>query len=416
VTTATSNDLRPVWAAIDLQALRHNYRTLKHLSHPGNIMPIVKGDAYGHGAVETVAAIWAEGGRDFGVAYLEEALELRESFPEARLLAMGPSLPNQAEAFLTNNVIPAIAGWDQAEAFSRAACQAGKTLGVHIKIDTGMGRLGLTAAQISDGTSEPALTLGDSPGSSLDIQSETPQETLPKILPVTQLILRIKRLPGIRLEGIYTHLADADETDSSFADEQWHLFEQIRTDLLRHNINIPMRHVANSAGILRWTGRQDRICEYSRPGILLYGISPSSDPSPPADFRPVLSLHAKITHLKHLPAGHSVSYNRTFVAPAPIQVALLPLGYADGLRRDLSNLGQVLIRGRRAPIIGRVCMDQTMVDVTDIPDAAVGDEAVLIGRSGQEEITAGEMAGWCRSIPYEIVCGISKRVPRLYIN
>ncbi|MCL1791073.1 MAG: alanine racemase [Peptococcaceae bacterium] len=385
-----SKDIRPVWAAIDLQALRHNYRLLQNLCHPGGVMPIVKADAYGHGAVEAVEALWAEGARMFGVAYLEEALELSEKYNQARILVMGPSLPTKAEAFVAafhGTIIPAVSSWDQAVAFSQAASHAGTTLGVHIKVDTGMGRLGFLATR----------TPGDS--------SES----------VAHIIQRISRLPGLHLEGIYTHLTDADE-EISIADEQWGLFQEIRSDLTALGVSIPVQHIANSAGILRWTGRPDRMADYSRPGIVLYGISPSSDPRPPADFRPVLSLCSKITHIKDLPAGHSVSYNRTYVAKTPIRFAILPLGYADGLRRELSNLGQVLIRGCRAPIIGRVCMDQTMVDVTGIPDAAVGDEAILIGRSGQDEITAGEMAGWCRTIPYEIVCGISKRVPRVYVN
>jgi alanine racemase len=311
---------------------------------------------------------------------------------------------------VAGKVTPAIASWEQAQAFSQAACRADTLLDVHIKIDTGMGRLGFLASP--RGFPERDLSEWDS----------SEQDFSQSVTQLAQLIGRISRLPGIRIEGLYTHLADADE-EGSIADIQWQLFERVQAALLRQAVNIPVGHVANSAGILRWAGREDRRSAYSRPGIVLYGISPSSDPLPPAGFRPVLSFRARITHLKLLPAGHSVSYNRTYIAPGPTRMAVLPLGYADGVRRELSNRGQVLIRGRRAPIIGRVCMDQTMVDVTGIPDVALGDEAVLIGRQTDldlsahacgEEITAGEVAGWCRTIPYEIVCGISKRVPRMY--
>ncbi|MDR2736769.1 MAG: alanine racemase, partial [Gracilibacteraceae bacterium] len=217
-----SNDTRPVWAAIDLQALRHNYRVLQKLCHPGGVMPIVKADAYGHGAVEAVGALWADGARAFGVAYLEEALELRERFAQARILVMGPSLPTQAAAFVAacdGDIMPAVASWDQAAAFSQAACEAGKTLGVHIKVDTGMGRLGFLVAPSPADSSEP----------------------------VAQRIQRVSRLPGLRLEGIYTHLTDADE-QVSIADEQWGLFQRVRSDLLELDVSIPIQHIANSAG------------------------------------------------------------------------------------------------------------------------------------------------------------------------
>ena len=370
--------MRPVWAEINLAALKRNFRRLRAKT-PGVIIPIVKANAYGHGAVEVVRALWQEGARRFGVAFLEEALVLRAAFPEAWIMALGPTLPGQAAGFAEHNIVPEVFSYAQAEALSQEALRHGRDLVIHVKVDTGMGRIGFRETAVEE-------------------------------------ITRISRLPALKIEGLYTHLATADEEDNGYAEEQWSRFARIYAELKERGVEIPERHIANSAGILRWGHNADRACEYSRAGILLYGISPMPEGKYQEEFEPVLSWHTRIVSIKTIEAGQSVSYGRTFVAAADTRVAVLPLGYADGLRRDLSNRGHVLIRGRRAPVIGRICMDQTMIDVSAIPEATVGDEAVLIGEMDSEKLSVSDMAALCGTIPYEILCGISGRVPRRYVG
>lgn len=368
------DNFRPVWAEVDLGALRRNLNRIK-IYTDGQIMPIVKADAYGHGALEVVKVLQQEGIQRVGVAFLEEALEIRRFFPDMTIMVIGPTLPTYSELLVQQDIIPEVFQVEQAEALSRAAGKLQKKARLHIKIDTGMGRIGFRQNALQE-------------------------------------VRRIAGLPHLEIEGIYTHLATADAEDLSYARSQLAAFDQIHRQLEAYGIRIPLRHAANSPAILQLQEGHYEIC---RPGIILYGLPPFLHSHQAASFEPVLSWKAQISHLKWLDPGESVGYGRSFLATRPTQVATLPLGYADGLRRSLSNRGTVLICGQRAPIIGKICMDQTMVDVTDVEGVHLGDLVTLLGKDQHEVITAEEMAQLCDTISYEILCGISKRVPRVYL-
>ena len=365
---------RPVWAEIELDALRHNYRLIKGYTG-SEIMPIVKADAYGHGAAEVVRTLRGEGARRFGVAFLEEAIELRRYFPDVILMVIGPTLPEFSDILVREDIIPEIFQVEQAEALSAAALKLNKTAKLHIKVDTGMGRIGFRETAFED-------------------------------------ILQICRLPNLDVEGIYTHLATADCHDRSYSIQQLAQLDDLYQKLCNAGVIIPVRHAANSPAVMQIPASHYEIC---RPGLILYGLNPLEQSSEGADYRPVLSLKARISHLKTIGRGESVGYGRSFIAEYPTKVATLPLGYADGLRRSMSNGGEVIIKGKRAKIIGKVCMDQTMVDVTEIEGVKLGDAVTIIGRDGDEIITADEIARRAETISYEILCGITKRVPRVYI-
>ena len=368
-------NFRPVWAEINLSALKHNLQRIRGYTR-SEIMPIVKADAYGHGAVQVVRTLKEEGIQRFGVAFLEEALELRGHFPDLTLMVIGPTIPEYSDILVNEEIIPEIFLVEQAVALSKAAIRLNKIAKIHIKVDTGMGRIGFRDSAFED-------------------------------------VQRIALLPGLEIEGIYTHLATADSEDLSYARQQLAIFDNLNERLLSVGINIPIRHAANSPALMQIPESHYELC---RPGLILYGLLPMSHVGQDDGFEPVLSLKTRISHLKTIDKDHSVGYGRTFIAQGPTKVATLPLGYADGLRRSLSNRGEVLIRGKKSGIIGRICMDQTMVDVTAIEDVEVGDEVIIIGRDGSEEIDAEQIAQYVGTISYEIVCGISKRVPRLYTN
>jgi len=367
--------LRPVWAEVDLAALRRNYARIRSYTK-SMLMPIVKADAYGHGAVPVVKALKDLGVKRFGVALLEEALEIKHAFPDLSLMVIGFTPPEQAEMAVDAEIVTGVFRLDHAQALSEAALRQHKTARLHVKIDTGMGRIGFRPEEVGE-------------------------------------ILRLAALPRVEIEGIYTHFAVADQTDLSFTREQLRRFNEVYARLHAEGLKIPLRHAANSAAILRLP---EAHFELVRPGIILYGLPPSAQAGRDAGFEPVLSWKARISHVKVIAAGETVSYGRTFRAAYPTRVATIPLGYADGLRRSLSNRGEVLVRGARSTIIGRVCMDQTMLEVTKIPDVQCGDIVTLLGKDGMQQIDATEMAGWLGTINYEVVCGISKRVPRVYIN
>ncbi len=366
---------RPVWAEVNLNSLRHNIRRIKKLTN-SEIMPIVKADAYGHGAVQIVRTLREEGIQRFGVAFLEEALELRSHFSDSIIMVIGPTLPEYSEILVKEEIIPEIFQVEQAIALSEAAVKLKKNAKIHIKIDTGMGRIGFRETALED---------------------------------ITQISL----LPNIYVEGIYTHLATADSPDLSYTQRQLNQLNKLHDRLSASGIDIPIRHAANSPAVMQVSASHYEIC---RPGLIVYGLNPLEDLAQDIDLLPVLSLKARISHLKTIDPGESVGYGRSFFAERSTKVATLPLGYADGLRRAMSNGGEVLIKGQRVLIIGKVCMDQTMVDVSDIENVAVGDEVTILGKDGDEAITAKELADRADTISYEILCGITKRVPRIYLN
>jgi alanine racemase len=339
------------------------------------ILAVVKARAYGHGAVAVSRRLLGLGADMLGVALIEEGRELREAGITAPILVMGAQFPEQAGAIVAEKLTPTVSTLSYAQALSTAAVTMKITVPVHVKIDTGMGRIGVP-----------------------------PDEAL-------DFIAALSQLPGIDVQGVMTHFADADLRDKVFAANQLDRFQALITELDARGIRIPLRHAANSAAVLDF---ERALFTMIRPGLMLYGYNPLEAGSERADLVPVLSLVTRIAFLKSVPAGVSISYGRTFVTQCESRIATLPIGYADGYSRALSNIGEVLVRGVRARIVGRVCMDMCMIDVTDIPGVCEGDDVVLIGAQGAERITADEIAVKTGTIAYEVLCGISSRVPRIY--
>jgi alanine racemase len=356
---------------IDLEALSHNYGEVTSRIAGRKVLAVVKAQAYGHGAVAVSRRLVELGVDMLGVALVEEGLELRSAGIDKPVLVMGPVRPEQAVSIIKAGLTPVVFTKQMAEALSRAA--AGKRVPVHVKVDTGMGRIGLP-----------------------------PEDAL-------AFIREFAAMPGLAVEGLMTHFADADLKDKQFASAQLDSFEMLVRSLDEAGISVPLRHAANSAAVLEY----DRaLLTMVRPGLMLYGYDPLERRGG-FDLRPVLSLVTRIAYLKKVPAGVPISYGRTFVTKRESLIATVPIGYADGYSRGLSNRGEALVRGRRVPVAGRVCMDMIMLDVTDVPSVAEGDEVALIGCQGQERITADDLAGWTGTIAYEVLCGIGARVPRI---
>lgn len=362
---------RKVAAYINTSNLLNNYRAIRNLSGKAKVCAVVKADAYGHGAV-AIARILEKAGADYlAVAFLEEAVELRSAKIAAPILVCGATDPANADIVVEEGLTQTVYTEELAEALSVSARKKGLPAKIHVKIDTGMHRQGI----------EPEAA--------------------------GAFARAIRNLEGLQVEGAYSHFAEADKPDKSFTLFQLERFRGALDILNREGVHPTIRHIANSAGLLHFPeSRMDMV----RPGILLYGLSPDAGPRPPAGFLPVMRLCASIATIRTIRAGESVSYGRLFTASRPTRVALLQLGYADGYPRLLSNKASVLVRGRRAPVIGRICMDQCMIDVTDIPEARDGDEVTLFG---VPELPAGELSRLLGTIDYEITCGISKRVPRI---
>jgi alanine racemase len=370
---AGSSSDRPTLATIDLNALSHNYAEVTRRAGNRKVLAVVKAQAYGHGAVPVARRLVGLGCPMLGVATVEEGRDLRDAGITVPLLVMAPVFPEQAEVIVGAKLTPVVYTLAVSRALSGAVAGSGGKVTVHVKVDTGMGRVGVT-----------------------------PEEGV-------SFIETISRLPGIVVEGLMTHFADADLRDKQFAAAQMDRFESLLRTLESAGIDIPLRHAANSAAVLEY-GRA--LLTMVRPGLMLYGYNPLES-GVAADLRPVLSLFTRIAFLKKVPAGVPISYGRTFVTKRESLIATIPIGYADGYSRGLSNTGEALVRGKRVPVAGRVCMDMTMLDVTDVPDVAAGDEVVLIGSSGSERITADDIAARTGTIAYEVLCGISGRVPRI---
>ncbi len=364
------------WAEIDLDALKHNFIQIKSLVDPKTkVMAVVKANAYGHGAVLCARTLIDAGADYLAVATVEEALELREAGIKAPLLILGYIPPAAAEAVIVNNITATVYSTDFAEALSQTATRLNKNCNIHLKINSGMERIGFE-----------------------------PDET--------EKMLSVCRLPGLAVEGIFTHLACADEEDSGSVHTQYRLFEKTFTALQNAGISLPLKHILNSAGIFDFPEYQ---LDMVRPGIVLYGYYPSHFiHTERAELRPVMALKSRVAHLHTLQAGNSVSYGHTYTAASDRLLATIPVGYADGLPRLLSSRGKTLANGTAAPIVGRICMDQCMIDVTSVNTISVGDEITIIGKQGDEEITADVLAKLTNTISYEILCDIGKRVPRLY--
>ena len=369
-------DFDNTWVKIDLSAIEANIDAIAAKANVP-VMAVIKADAYGHGAVP-IARLLEKKCAFFGVSSMLEAMELRSAGIRLPILILGATPDDAYPLAVREDIRPAIFTWESACALSRAAAAQGKTVRLHFAADTGMSRIGLQV------TEEAA-----------------------------DLCARIAALPGLVCEGLFSHFATADETDLTRARAQAARFADFDAMLKARGLKIPIRHLNNSAGVMNFSEHYDMV----RSGIVTYGLYPSSEVDPgDLPLRPALSWYSRVTHVKTLPAGREISYGGTFVTTRDTRVATVAVGYADGYRRSLSGRFYVLIRGRKAPILGRVCMDQLMVDVTDIPDAAAGDTVTLAGRDGKERITIEELAAAAGSFNYETVCGISRRVPRVYLK
>ena len=373
--------LRPAWLEINLDNLIWNIRVIRGMTDAGaKICASMKSNAYGHGAARVAAAALENGADSLSVAFLDEALELRASGVKAPILILGVLERPGAGEIISNDITQTICSLSDAEALSAEAVRQNKTARVHIKIDTGMGRLGFIC---------------DSPNTYDDVTAAC-------------------ALPGICAEGLFTHFSTADEPDASYAKRQLAAFYEIYAALTRRGIRLQCLHCSNSAAI---SGFQAAHLDMVRPGIALYGGVGKLPGLHHRDMplRRVMSLRTKVAFMKTVPAGSNIGYGRRFTARRTSVIITLPVGYGDGYCRGLScGVGEVLVNGRRAPIAGMICMDQCMADATDIGGVKVGDEAVLFGKQGDDEITLEEVSAKLNTIPYEIMCSISRRVPRLY--
>ena len=372
---------RPTWAEIDHNALAHNYRVIRnHVGDEVKILAAVKANAYGHGAVECARRLAAAGCDWFGVALPEEGLELRQAGIDKPILCLGGFWPGQETACLQQHLTPVVYRSDMLEAFDRAAGDAGLNADVHVKIDTGMGRLGVRADHLPDFCD--ALT----------------------------------KCQHIRLGGLMTHLAVADdENKQEFTGEQMREFHEAVAAFRARGFSPPLIHAENSAATFAQARDGENMV---RPGGTLYGfmrdVLPPNIPPPP--LRPVMSLYSRIMLLKQVPRGEKLGYGTTFETQRDSLIATLPVGYNDGYSRALSNRGRVIVRGQFAPVVGRVSMDMTLIDVTEVDRVQLNDQVTLLGADGPNRITAEEIGATASTISYEITCGISDRVPRIYVG
>jgi len=369
---------RPTWVEIDLSAIANNTRQIQSLVGPGvRILASLKADAYGHGALKVARTVLHNGASMLGVATVSEAVPLREAGISAPILVFGYVPHWQMREAVRLGLTITLYSIESAQALSRMALALREAVKVHVKVDTGMGRLGIRAEQITE---------------------------------VLQLIHEIIDLPGLELEGIFTHFAMADTRDQTHARMQLVRFQHVLDVIEGEYMRPPLVHACNSAAIL---SLPEAHFDMVRPGIALYGLDPSSEVRLPGGFRPALSFKTQVAQVKVIPEGECISYGCTYTTERTTRVAILPVGYADGFRRAPTNWGSVLIHGQEAPLLGRVCMDQCIIDVSHIPYVRMGEEVVLIGRQGEASLTAEEVAQRLGTNNYEVVSEILARVPRV---
>ncbi len=379
----TTGGYNRAYAQVDLSAIRRNIDTSRRLL-PDNtgIIAVIKTDAYGHGAVEVAHAV-EDVTAGFAVATIEEAVELRQAGIGTHIIVLGYISPKEYAQAIENDVILSMFSYEQACELSELAHSMGKPGRCHIKIDTGMNRIGLPAKHEKD------------------------------IIPTADEIERIKKLPDIICDGIFMHFATADEADKNKARKQYDNFCMLLDELARRNITFTYRHCSNSAAII---DLPECTFEWVRQGITLYGLKPSYEMVHDVKLYPAMELKSHVVHIKTIDKGDEVSYGGIYTAQSDRTIATVSIGYGDGYPRQLSNKGYVLIRGKRAPIAGRICMDQLMVDITDIPDVELEDTVTMFGHDGAEEITVDELSDLCGRFNYEFVCDINKRVKRIYVK
>ena len=373
--------LNRAWVEINLDHIAHNVReVVNRVGKMTEVMAAVKADAYGHGVFETVPTLLENGVSRLAVSMLDEAIQLRGIGVKVPILVLSYTDPIRAEEIVQYNITQTVFSHDLPKALSRAAVKLGKESRIHIKIDTGMTRVGFASGYSA-----------------------------------VKDVVEISKLPGVVIEGLFSHFSSADEAERDYTMLQYERFESIIQELNRIGILIPVKHIGNSGAILQYPNLD---LDMVRPGIILYGLYPSDAVDKSViDLKPAMSFKAKVVLVKEVESGVPVSYGRTFVTRRKSRIATIPIGYADGYSRFLSNRGRVLIHGHYAPVIGNISMDQCMVDVTDIPfEVKTGDEAVIFGSQGNKEISVDEVAKLQQTIHYEVVCLIGKRVPRVYLK
>ncbi len=374
------------WAEVDLDKIAANVRVIRsHVRRSAEIMGVVKADSYGHGVEQVVPVLLKAGVNRLAVSMLDEAIQLRDRGIDVPILILGYTDPRRAAEIITHRLTQTVYSLDLANALSDSAVSLGQDARIHIKVDTGMGRVGFMAGYDA-------------------IKS----------------ITEIAHLPRIIIEGLFTHFASADELDDRYTWQQFEQFMGISRELDRIGLSIPLKHVCNSAATMRFPAMH---LDLVRPGLILYGMTPPGCPDAWTDLQPAMTLKSNLVLTKTVPAATSISYGRLFTTTQESLIGTIPIGYADGYSRRLTGQASVLVRGQRAPVVGRICMDTCMADLSTVETTAplqTGEEIVLFGRQNykdrQGEISVDEMAGWLETINYEVTCLIGKRVPRVYIR
>ncbi|UFH65518.1 alanine racemase [Clostridium cadaveris] len=373
------DNIRPTWAEIDLDNLEHNMKEIAKLCKGKEIIAVLKADAYGHGALDVARTLINGGATKLGVAVITEALELRDSGIDTPIVILGYTPLSFAKELIRNDIEQTVYTYECAAELSKEAQSLNKRVKIHVAVDTGMGRIGFLPT--NQGLNE---------------------------------IEALSKLPNVDIDAIFTHFATADEADKSYTLEQMEKFNWFCDALEKRGVNVGKKHIANSAAII---DMPDAYFDGVRPGILLYGYYPSYEVNrEKLDLKRVLTLKANISYVKTLPKGEYISYGRKFYTERESIIATIPIGYADGYSRQMLNKAKVIINGQLAPVVGSICMDQCMVDVTDIGQVKEGDEVILLGEQNGVKFDAEDMAEIIGTISYEVICMISKRVPRVYIR
>lgn len=371
--------MRPVWAEIDLDKAAYNMKNIKKLVKDKEVIAVVKADCYGHGADDLAPVFLENGASRLAVAILTEGIELRKKNITAPIMILGYTPLELGEELINNDIEQTVYDLEYAKKLSNIAERLGKKAKIHIALDTGMGRIGF-------------------------IPNEESIEAVEKIA----------SLNGIEIIGIFTHFSTADEYDKNYTNEQFKKIKNFISELEKRNINIPLKHVSNSGAIM---DMPETYLDAVRAGIILYGYYPSNEVNKEKlDIKPILTLKTTVSHVKEVEEGTSISYGRTFITERKSKIATIPIGYADGYSRLLSGKAKVIINGKFAPVVGRICMDQCMIDVTDIGEVKVGDEVILLGEEGNLKFNADDFAEIMGTINYEITCMLKQRIPRVYIK
>ena len=367
------------WAEVDLDAVAHNIREIRKITNKeAQIMAVVKADAYGHGFLETTKTLLDNGADRLAVAVLQEGKQLRKSGVDVPILILGASAPEDAEDLIEFGITPTVFDYEFAKALSDTAKKRGSVTKVHIKLDTGMTRIGFV------------------------INDEDNTE-------IINTIIKISKLPYLEIEGIFSHFSTSDEYDSAYTLMQFDRFMGVVNALEEKGLKIPIRHICNSAGIMMYPQMH---LDMVRPGVILYGMYPSNEVDKSRlNLIPAMTIKSTLTLVKEVEAGRGVSYGKEYITDKTTKIATVPIGYADGYLRKIAKKGKMLVNGTEVPIIGRICMDQCMIDVTNVHNIDKGDEVIVFGK---DKITIDDLAEWLETINYEIACIVGKRIPRIY--